>query len=247
MAFDKIGYSVNNESNNLSYTVYPSVSSVVHGCQPIINYYDRRIALDNPGNDIISDILRSLRSIYGDIPTVVNYYDRRPGYGDYDRSPDLLSIAHSAISDQTTLVTVNYYDARSNNPDDDTLLLSNVLEFIHGLIEVNYYRCYSESDDRILLNSSLTPSLQHIDHTFIPGQRIASHTIVPGQQLVSHITVAGQQPASYINFSRQLPPMIGHKKKGHEFTIYHKCFICKHECKSLTTLKKHNMIRHNLI
>ncbi|CAG8818414.1 27067_t:CDS:2, partial [Gigaspora margarita] len=226
------------------YTVYddsPSFSSVVHGCQPIINYHDRRIALDNPGDDIISDILRPLRSIYGDIPIVVNYYDWRSGYCDYDRSPDLLSIAPNAISDQTTSVTVNYYDSRSNHPGDDTILLSNVLGFIRDPIEVNYYRCYFESDDNILLNSSLIPSLQHVSHTFIPANYITerqstSNVIVPGQlannnpiprqQLANHITVAGQQLASHIVASGQQtashiivpghPPVIGHKKRGHK-------------------------------
>ncbi|CAG8826764.1 44996_t:CDS:2, partial [Gigaspora margarita] len=211
---------IDNESNSnfFSYTVYddsPSFSSVVHGCQPIINYHDRRIALDNPGDDIISNILRLLRSIYGDTPTVVNYYDWRSGYSDYDRSLDLLSIAPSAISDQTTSVTINYYDARLNHPGDDTLLLSNVLGFIRDPIEVNYYRCYLESDDSILLNSSLIRILQHVSHTFIPASYITerqptSNVIVPGQlannprqQLANHITVAGQQPASHIVASGQ--------------------------------------------
>ncbi|KAF0510051.1 hypothetical protein F8M41_018511 [Gigaspora margarita] len=168
-----------------------------------------------------------------------NYHDRRIGYSDYDRSPDLFSIAPSVISDQTTSVTVNYYDARPN--------------------------------DNILLNSSLIPSLQHVSHTFIPAsyiterqptsnvikkRQLANNIPVPRQQLTNHKKIAGQQPARHIVSSGQQtkkntivpghPPVIGHKKRGKKSIIYHKCIICKRECKSPKLLKEHNMIYHNL-
>ncbi|CAG8517151.1 14883_t:CDS:1, partial [Gigaspora rosea] len=117
--------------------------------------------------------------------------------------------------------------------------------------------------------------LQHVSHTFIPAsyiteQQPASNVIVPGQlannlpipgqQLANHITVvAGQQPAtashiiasgqqaaSHIIVPGRHPPIIGHKKRGHKRTIYHKCIICKHECKSPKLLKEHNMIEKQL-
>ncbi|RIB09582.1 hypothetical protein C2G38_2108281 [Gigaspora rosea] len=55
----------------------------------------------------------------------------------------------------------------------------------------------------------------------------------------------GQLTASHIIVPRH-PPVIGHKKKGHKRIIYHKCIICKRECKSPKLLKEHNMIYHNL-
>ncbi|CAG8592810.1 19580_t:CDS:2 [Dentiscutata erythropus] len=240
------GYTVCDDSSSLS-PVIPIPEPIY--CQPTINYYDVRKVLDSPGDDNISDLLWLLRFVYGNMPIVVNYYDRRSDYGYYDRSPDVLSIVSGAISDQTTSVTVNYHDAR---PNYETLLLSNVLEFIHDPIKLNYLRWYPESDDSNLLSSLFIPSQQHVNYTFIPGQQPASyiaeqwftsnvivpgfvnntfipasHIIVPGQ----HITVDGQQPASYIIASgqqtashiivpEQLPPIIGHRKRGMERTQY---------------------------
>ncbi|RIB19204.1 hypothetical protein C2G38_2036258 [Gigaspora rosea] len=142
---------------------------------------------------------------------------------------------------------INYHEGRNmiDHPGDDTLLLSNILVILSNLQHVSHtfipasYITEQQPASNVIVPGQLANNLP------IPGQQLANHiTVVAGQQpaTASHIIASGQQAASHIIVPGRHPPIIGHKKRGHKRTIYHKCIISKHEL----NLERKNDLGKNL-